>query len=259
MPVDSSRVRHIEEDFSRIAGQIERMLPLCNAEQFSIRATRVSGWSVGAQIDHLSRAGTQILGALEGVVETGEFVDHRSEAADRWIGRVLLRLAWFPRGVAEAPKSVVPEDSPSPEDVRDRLASMAASVPRLRIHAETLAASTTRRKHPRFGGLNATQWVRFVYAHQHHHLKIVREILAKSEASVSSKARGATEANPGFFPLSCACGTNYLVSCASPGGGEPPRDLICRDCKRTHPMPGKILRVMREEGGTWIPEWNRSA
>ena len=172
------RVGKVENDFSRIGAQIERMFALCDSETFLIRSNGVSGWSVGAQLDHLSRAGTEIVKGLEGVAQTGGFVEHRTELPATLIGRALLRLAWFPRGVAKAPKSVVPEESPTVEDVRGRLEAMAVAVVALEQKAEILGVSRTRRKHPRFGGLTATQWVRFIFVHQRHHLKIVRDILA---------------------------------------------------------------------------------
>lgn len=94
-----------------------------------------------------------------------------------WRGRLVLALGWIPRGKGKSPEALVGQ-----EVTADALAgSHRKCVEALRAVVDRpvlLAARAPVMRHPYFGGLTATQTVRFARIHTGHHLKIVDEILA---------------------------------------------------------------------------------
>jgi hypothetical protein len=48
------------------------------------------------------------------------------------------------------------------------------------VSAWSVGAQLSHMRHPYFGGLTPAEWLRFIPVHHHHHLKIVRDILAKA-------------------------------------------------------------------------------
>src|SRR5262249_61199055 len=82
---------------------------------------------------------------------------------------------------------VRPVAGEAPEAIRGRLEETRRLLAALRERAGALDAVRARRRHPRFGGLVPSAWVRFITVHQHHHLKIVREI-RKAARNAARKA-----------------------------------------------------------------------
>jgi len=160
----------------RADAQIERMIALCEGRISAESSPRVSRWSVGQQLDHLSRVGIDIARSLSSVLDTGAFSDRATAERTKWYGVVLRRLGWLPRGVAEAPKTVRPADGEPPAAIRARFEEVRRLLADVRERTGALDALRARRRHPRFGGLTPSAWVRFMAVHQHHHLKIVRDI-----------------------------------------------------------------------------------
>lgn len=178
--VDFEAVAATSGQLSKIEDQIDRMLALCDAGRLGASAPRISGWTVGHQIDHLSKTGSELVEAVHTALDTGSFAAYATNAPMTLTGRVLLRAGWIPRGVAKAPKSVTPETKTDPQAVRARLDRIRERIGSLHPRLGELNAVRCRRKHPYFGGLTPATWIRFLVVHQHHHLKIVRDILRTS-------------------------------------------------------------------------------
>ena len=80
----------------------------------------------------------------------------------------------IPRGIGKAPKSVATEEIPTSEEIANYIAKCKES------YAQILKLSGNHySEHPHFGHLNKrnTKW--FLHLHTLHHLKIIREIVAK--------------------------------------------------------------------------------
>jgi DinB family protein len=175
-------MRGLERDFSLFDGQVAEMLAVDDAD-LALTVPGVSRWSVGQQLDHLSRVGTNVLTAMGKAVETGTFGEVETRLRMKFVGKALLGAAWFPRGVARAPRSAMPDGASEPAEIRFRLTAMREAMGTLRGRGAEVLAMRTRMKHPRLGGLTPRQWVRFLFVHQRHHLKIVRDIRRASRRS----------------------------------------------------------------------------
>jgi DinB superfamily len=145
--------------------------------EFDRRAPAVSGWSVGQQVAHLAKADLRILGDIMVTLDGGE-AGRPTHRRMTLTGRVLVGLGWLPRGIAKAPESARPEAGIRPETVRTMLCEVEALLARAEGERDKLLESRVRIRHPYFGGLTPAQWLRFIPVHHHHHLKIVRDILA---------------------------------------------------------------------------------
>ncbi|MCB1008563.1 MAG: DinB family protein [Acidobacteria bacterium] len=151
-----------------LAAQIDEIGALLDDCPLDLRAPRVSGWSVGEQVDHM----TQVLASGLGLLETpGEPRPNGINLS----GRILLALRWIPRGVGKSPKGVLPRGA-SPEDLRERLADLRRRLDAISAAPDRLADPRPTIPHPYFGALNPAQGLRFLAIHTRHHLKIVRDI-----------------------------------------------------------------------------------
>jgi len=165
----------LSRQLALIDGQIAGMVAIPDVD-LELAVPRVSGWSVGQQLDHLSRVGGNVARALAKAAEAGTFGESETPLPTRLVGRALLRAGWFPRGVARAPKSAMPDAVCDGSGIRARFESMREGMRAVEGRGAELLAVRSRMKHPRFGGLTPERWVRFLYVHQRHHLKIVRDI-----------------------------------------------------------------------------------
>jgi hypothetical protein len=66
------------------------------------------------------------------------------------------------------------------------LRSALESMQHLEPELETFVEGTGQAKHPSLGWLNASQWIRIVVVHTHHHAKIIRDILRKATREPSA-------------------------------------------------------------------------
>jgi hypothetical protein len=144
--------------------ELERMLPLV-----ALRATAVSGWSVGEQIEHVIAVGDSILDGLAEETRT----EH--EKPLRFSGKFVLLTGFIPRGRGRSPEKLRPSGIAA-EELRGRLQRFRERLRAIRENGASLDTNRSRFNHPLFGTLDARQWVRFVDIHQHHHVKIVRDI-----------------------------------------------------------------------------------
>lgn len=147
-----------------IAG-LNRLLEI--SEQFDLRSELVSLWSISLHVDHILKVNNRILDSIEKGVSSSEILPLSL------VGRVVLALNYIPRGKAEAPGFVFPEEKNREELLRfieftkNRFEKLPKEILLKRIMVN----------HHRFGGMNPQQWLRFAYVHQHHHMKIIIDIL----------------------------------------------------------------------------------
>lgn len=149
----------LDEQFSEIVDYIPQRDKL---------DTRVSKVDVAWHIDHSLKTINRVCEALKNS-------DPNQYNSNFSLSRLLI-YTWgdFPRGVAKAPKHVLPPDTISTEDLYLQLKEAKKNLKKL----EVLEADT-HFKHPYFKVINKKQTKRFLKIHTKHHLKIVRDILGK--------------------------------------------------------------------------------
>ena len=126
----------------------------------------VSKASVAWHLDHS-------LKVINAVVKSMENSDPTSYQNNfKFLGKVLLRLGFFPRGKVKAPKYVRPPEVILKSAIIDQLAEARQNIKRI----PTLDKRAYF-KHPVFGNTNKFRVVRFLDTHTNHHLKIVKSIL----------------------------------------------------------------------------------
>ncbi|MBU2928037.1 DUF1569 domain-containing protein [Winogradskyella psychrotolerans] len=89
-----------------------------------------------------------------------------------FIGKLLLKFRFFPRGKAKAPKYVTP-----PEVILEANIKLQLTEVRALIKTLSRLDDNAYFKHPLFGNINTSRVVPFLEAHTNHHLKIVKCIL----------------------------------------------------------------------------------
>jgi hypothetical protein len=161
-------VQRVAERFDRQMDEVERLLDEGNAA-LPLRADRVSRWTVGQQLDHLTRVARAGLGVLQGAAEP-------LPGGINLLGRCLLGIAWIPRGVGKSPKRMLPDDAAPAADLAGRIPPLRAGFAAACADPRLVARRDAVFKHPYFGGLTPRQALRFLTVHTEHHLKIVRDI-----------------------------------------------------------------------------------
>ncbi len=128
--------------------------------------TKVSKASVAWHLDHS-------LKVINTVVKSMEKSDPTLyENNFKFIGKVFLRLGFFPRGKAKAPKYVKPPEVILKSDIITQLAEAKQHVKAIQDLDENAYF-----KHPLFGNTNKFRVARFLDTHTNHHLKIVKSML----------------------------------------------------------------------------------
>lgn len=164
--------RQLESTRERCLDQIDRLLAAARDESAVTETlTRVSGWTILQQAEHMALADLGSLHQLENALE-------RSTAGEagpqqNLVPRIFLWLGWIPRGRAKAPEAARPTKLPRAEIVA-RLEEVRARVEALPL--DELSEASGRASHPVFGGLTAGQWLHFMTVHHHHHLKLIDDI-----------------------------------------------------------------------------------
>ena len=160
----------VDAALARLAGQLDEITRMVRFEPalLELRVERVSGWSIGQQIDHILK-----------VLDAGQrFLAESDTTLPRGInltGRLVFALGWIPRGVGKSPKGVVPADE-IPGDLAERAARLRRAYCETPLPETVLADPKPVLPHPYFGGLSASEGLRFLGIHTHHHLKIVADI-----------------------------------------------------------------------------------
>ena len=147
-------------------GELERYFP-----EFEKTNQSVSKSSVGWHLDHSLKVVNSVFRSLEiSDVETYKWTFSFS----RWWFCYVVKT--FPRGKAKAPKSVLPKEVISIEDLQEQLAQT-----QKHIHDAGSLPFNANAKHPLFGQLNKKESIAFLGVHTEHHLRIVRDILQKKQ------------------------------------------------------------------------------
>jgi hypothetical protein len=154
----------------RVANQLDEVAEIVRAGDAALRTRveRVSGWSVGQQLDHLLQAAQA---SLDRILDAPAPLARRINLT----GRVLLGLGWFPRGAARSPKAFEGRDRTAAE-IAASIAGVRAALDRVRERPDLVGRPEAVVPHPYFRGLTGAQALRMVAVHTEHHLKIVREL-----------------------------------------------------------------------------------
>lgn len=173
MPEDLQALRR------RVLDQVDELLAVAeDPGGFADARTEVSGWTPLLHAEHLAKADTASLHQLEAALERSR----SGEAGPRagFVGRILLALRWIPRGVGKAPETSRPGGAER-QEIAAELRAVRARIETLEGSLGEIAEGRGRASHPIFGGLTPAQWLRFLWMHHHHHLKIVRDIRKASQ------------------------------------------------------------------------------
>ena len=133
----------------------------------------VSNWSVGEQIDHSLKV---VEFNLKRILDRNAEVLSDPKKVSK-LGAVVLMTKFIPRNKGKAPERVLPEVDISSEFLE-------AKISKIRKMSEELLGVSNKNlnecyfEHFVFGGLSENQWLKFCLIHNHHHLKIIRDILS---------------------------------------------------------------------------------
>ena len=135
----------------------------------------ISEVDVAWQLDHS-------LKVINNIIKSLIASDPRAYQINFNISRTLVFTRGdFPRGVAQAPESVIPSDDITDQELKDQLqlareqlASMAELDPRASYN------------HAVFGLLDRNETARLLVVHTDHHLKIIRDILEAEQIAVNN-------------------------------------------------------------------------
>ena len=130
--------------------------------------TAVSKSDVAWHLDHILK----VINGISGVVKKSNPEKFKSSFNFKRI--LVLSLGKIPRGKARAPETVISKGEISLDDLNSQLEKAKIAIQEL---ANCNAKSNF--SHPYFGDLNLKQTIRFLEIHNHHHLKIVDDILKK--------------------------------------------------------------------------------
>jgi len=132
----------------------------------NLKNTKVSKVTVGWQLDHS-------LKVINAVVTTMQNSDPKLYKDNfSFLGKVLLKLNYFPKGKARAPKHIMPPETVSKAAIISQLALAKEHIKQIESLDENVFF-----KHPMFGNINKKRVVPFLNTHTNHHLKIVKSIL----------------------------------------------------------------------------------
>ena len=135
-------------------------------------ASKVSAWTVGLHVEHLSKTAALILDYLERFIEFG---GERGWQGPNFVGWVVLLSRFIPRGSADVPDFLCPSGVDSAA-LRQELDSTRERLDQLSFHLDTLADMRGTQPHPLLGHFTVMQWFDFRVIHDHHHYKIIRDI-----------------------------------------------------------------------------------
>ena len=150
---------------------------LCEAS-----APAVSEWSVKDHLEHLSIANGGIVRWIERARDGDPKLD--TGGGPSLAGRIVLLVGAFPRGRGKAPKRTLPKGT-SAEELIAKFRGIRGRVEALEGSLAQLQASRATRNHFAFGNLNAVQWLRFAVIHDHHHQRIIRDVLEATSDRVT--------------------------------------------------------------------------
>ncbi|MCB9908255.1 MAG: DinB family protein [Planctomycetes bacterium] len=139
------------------------------------RVEAVSGWSPAQHLYHVVLATDLGLGNVLALVR-GKGILIRESGAIHPETEAILCSDSIPRGAAQAPRMVQPNERVEREQVEIELTNVDRSLQELESLADSIATSPGWIKHQVLGPLNASHWMRFCSLHAQHHLAIIEEI-----------------------------------------------------------------------------------
>jgi hypothetical protein len=128
--------------------------------------TSISKANVAWHLDHSLKVINAVVTAMQNS-DPALYEDNFS-----FIGKLLLKFRFFPRGKAKAPKYVTP-----PEIIKEDAIILQLAEARAQIKTISSLDNNAYFKHPLFGNINKSRVVQFLEAHTNHHMKIVKSIL----------------------------------------------------------------------------------
>ena len=152
----------------RIRMQLQKLRDAARVSEERLLRTvpAVSAWSAAEHLDHLGKVTKSILLRLK----TPEVVTGSISV----MGLAILTLGWIPRGRGKAPERLRGARVNGDELLRrfDEIEMLVGN-----LDPAALALSRERIvPHPRFGGLTASEALRFAVVHTDHHLRIIEDI-----------------------------------------------------------------------------------
>jgi DinB superfamily len=161
------------DGFAKIGQQSDRVRGLLLDDSvFPLRSSRISLWSAGEHAGHIAMVNLRMAKAIMTTLESPEL--HRHETTGPGT-TALLEAGEAPRGVAEAPAMVRPEDR-TREEFLSILGEAVGCWTRLEGRASEIAACRGRFEHSRLGFMTPHEWVRMCSLHAAHHLRIINDI-----------------------------------------------------------------------------------
>lgn len=146
----------LRKEFSEIAQLID------HANKKNIK---VSSNGVDWHLDHLLK----VLINVSKMLKKSKPSDYKSNF--NFIRSIIFILNFIPRGKGKAPRSVIPPDAITKEDLLKQLEGAKQQIDSIKN-----LPSKSNFKHPYFGILNLKQTIKFLNLHTNHHLKICRDI-----------------------------------------------------------------------------------
>tara|TARA_R110001632_G_scaffold141565_2_gene257516 strand:+ start:5846 stop:6301 length:456 start_codon:yes stop_codon:yes gene_type:complete len=140
---------------------IESFIP--HAEHLNPKVSKVT---IAWQLDHSLKVINSITKAMQNS-DPSLYVDNFSI-----LGKVLLKLNFFPKGKAKSPDHVKPPTIILKENIILQLQEARDNIKQIKNLDEK-----SHFKHPLFGNINKARVFSFLNAHTNHHLKIVKSIL----------------------------------------------------------------------------------
>ena len=140
-----------------------------------LKADAISGWTIAKHLEHIGLVNRGIIAVR---LEDGLKPETPQLGGPSLFGRLVLLTQWIPRGRGQAPDTTVPHGA-TPAAARESLAVARSALDALQPRLDAVATARGRTPHPRLGMFSPSEWLRFVWIHNHHHEKIIREILTR--------------------------------------------------------------------------------
>lgn len=139
------------------------------SKEFEKTSEAISTWSIAKHLDHILKVNNLIISSIE------KENSSKNIKSLSFIGKVVLLFGYIPRKKVKAPEHVTPEK----KETGQLLTELKQTIKRLQDISVKDLEKNIFINHPFLGGMSPRQWIRFLYVHQHHHLKIVQDILKK--------------------------------------------------------------------------------
>ena len=161
---------NIKKLTARLIGELDLLRGYLDSAE--IIAPSVSKWSIGEQIEHLLFVDARTCERIANPSPSNQIEIRRATL----LSRLPVMLGFIPRGKIKAPEVAIPKKI-SKDALVAELGLVKERVMNLPTIEQELLESRDLIPHPRLGGLTRKEWLRFLQVHQHHHLKIIQDIL----------------------------------------------------------------------------------